>query len=97
MARRDHDAANLIKALRVNRGGLSPEQLSPEIRAKGVLAGYPASRVSVSPAEIRLIERTGHIPTPRIKFALAFYFDLIPGQIWKRDAFPFPAPERVAA
>lgn len=87
---RDWEAANLIRALRVNRAGLSPEQLSPQIRAKGVQSGYTADRVSVSPAEIRLIERTGHIPTPRIKFALALFFDLTPGHIWKADSYPLP-------
>lgn len=95
--RRDLDAANLIRALRVNRTGLSPEQICPHIRAKGVESGFTADRVTVSPAEIRLIERTGHIPGPRVKFALALYFGLQPGHIWKADSFALPDLERTAA
>jgi len=82
--RKDKEAAELIRRLRTDRG-LSPESLSNSIREKAIGAGIPASKVSVSGDTIRLIERTYREPGPRVKFAIAFYFDLRPGHIWKRD------------
>lgn len=84
MVRKDKEAADLIRRLRVDRG-LSPEALSVAIRDRAVQAGMSAAKVSVSGDTIRLIERTYREPTERVKFAVAFYFDLRPGHIWKRD------------
>lgn len=85
---RDEDAADLLRKLMVSEG-LSPERLSPLIKAKGVQAGYAPSRVRVSPDTLRLI-LTGHEPGPRVKFAVALYFGLKPGDIWERDKFELP-------
>ena len=78
--------------------GHSPRSLSSAILAKGVRVGYPPHRVKVSHDSLHLIFRTGHQPSPRIKFAIAFYFDLKPGQIWAADAIDFiPSATPVAA
>lgn len=87
MVRKDKDAADLIRRLRVNEG-LSPEELAQAVRDKAVQAKLPASKVSLSGDTIRLLERHHREPSPRVKFALSFYFDLRPGHIWKRDALP---------
>lgn len=84
-SRRDPEAADIIRRLRVNEG-FGRDSFVHAIRAKGVKAGYDAARFAVSADTIRLIEETGREPVPRIKFAIAFYFDLRPGQIWKRDS-----------
>jgi DNA-binding XRE family transcriptional regulator len=83
--RRDRDAADTIRRLRTDRG-LSRRDLSYAVREHGVRAGFDAGRVSVSEETIYLIETTYREPGPRIKFALALFFDRRPGQIWKRDA-----------
>jgi hypothetical protein len=82
---RDKAAAELIRRMRVNEGLGYPE-LARAIRDKGVAAGYDAARVSVSADTLYLVESTHREPGPRIKFAISFYFDLRPGQVWKRDA-----------
>lgn len=87
MVRKDKEAADLIRRLRTNEG-LSPEELAQAIRDKAAQAKLPASKVSISGDTIRLLERLHREPSPRVKFALAFYFDLKPGHIWKRDALP---------
>lgn len=85
---RDRDAAELVRKLMVEYGH-SPRSLSAAILAKGTKAGFPPRRVKVSPDSLQLILSTGHQPGPRIKWAIAFYFDLKPGQIWADDALPF--------
>lgn len=82
---KDKQAADKIRRLRVNQG-LSLRDLAAAIEEKGVAAGYDAARVAVSPDLLYLIEKRGHIPGPRIKFAIAFFFDLRPGQVWRNDA-----------
>lgn len=84
MARKDTEAGDLVRRMAIGRGH-SPESLVRAIRDQGVKDGYPATRVSVSSDTIYLVYK-GHQPGPRIKFAIANYFDLLPGQIWKDDA-----------
>jgi DNA-binding XRE family transcriptional regulator len=55
-----------LQALRINRG-LSPNELA-------YLAGTTGKT-------IRLIE-AGHVPGPRIQFAIAEVFDLLPLDLW---------------
>lgn len=55
-----------LQALRVNRG-LSPNDLA-------YLAG-------TSGKTVRMVE-AGHVPTPRIQFAIASVFELLPLDIW---------------
>lgn len=85
--RKDKAAADLIRRLRTAEG-LSPEAFAVAIRDRAVKDGFSAARVSVSGDTIRLIERDGREPGPRVKFAIALYFGLKPGHIWKRDALP---------
>lgn len=55
-----------LKALRINRG-LSPNEL--------------AHFVGVSGKTVRMAE-AGFIPTPRVQFDIAAYFELLPTDIW---------------
>jgi transcriptional regulator with XRE-family HTH domain len=73
--RRDRDAGRLLREWRTDRG-LSPEALSWELRR--------AKLETVSGRQIRRIEDTGVIPTPRVMFALASYFDAKPTDVWGR-------------
>lgn len=57
-----------MKSRRID-AGLSPEQL-------GLLVG-------VSGHTIRRIERDGCVPTPRVQFLLAQYFDLRATDVWR--------------
>lgn len=61
-----HQPNRKLEALRVNRG-LSPNDL-----------GYLAN---VSGKTIRLVE-AGHTPSPRIQFAIAEVFGLLPLDLW---------------
>lgn len=84
--RKDEAAADLIRRMRINEG-LSRHDLARAIADKGVnKGGFDRGRVSVSEDTLYLIEKFHREPGPRIKFAIAYYFDLRPGQIWKRDA-----------
>lgn len=71
---RDRHAGRLIREWRLDRG-LSPEALSWELRR--------AKLESVSGKQIRRIERDGIIPTPRVMYALATYFDARPTEVWR--------------
>lgn len=71
--------------------GHSAYTLSAAILAKGTQAGYPPHRVKVSPDSLYLLFSTYREPGPRIKWAIAFYFDLKPGQIWAADALDIHA------
>lgn len=71
---RDRSAGRLLREWRLNRG-LSPEALSWELRR--------AKLESVSGRQIRRIEDVGVIPTPRVMFALASYFEARPTDIWR--------------
>lgn len=71
---RDRSAGRLLREWRLNRG-LSPEALSWELRR--------AKLESVSGRQIRRIEEQGVIPTPRVMFALASYFDARPTDLWR--------------
>lgn len=79
---RNHPAAELLRQMRVDRG-LSPETLSKALYTEGL--GYVSGRT------IRRIESAGIIPTPRVQFALAQFFDRAPSQVW------LPRRARVAA
>lgn len=70
---RDKRAAALLKQLRIDHG-LSPEGLS--------FALLQARLGHVSGRNIRRIEGVGAIPTPRVQFALARFFDRSPSEIW---------------
>lgn len=73
MASIDRPAAQLLRELRTD-AGLSPEALSQAMLMQGL--GY------VSGKTIRRIEHTGKIPTPRVQFSIARYFDRLPSGIW---------------
>lgn len=71
---RDKAAGRLIKEWRLDKG-LSPEALSWELRR--------AKLQSVSGKQIRRIEDQGVVPTPRVQFALASYFEARPTEVWR--------------
>jgi transcriptional regulator with XRE-family HTH domain len=73
MSFRDPHAGRLVSALRRDKG-LSPEALAFEIAKRG--GGYISGRT------IRRIENNGVIPTVRVQFALASFFDMRPSQVW---------------
>lgn len=72
---RDRQAGRLLREWRLDKG-LSPEALSWEIRRLRI--------ATVSGRQIRRIEEEGIIPTPRVMFALASYFDAKPTEVWAR-------------
>jgi transcriptional regulator with XRE-family HTH domain len=73
---RDIQAGHLLREWRVDRG-LSPEALSWELRRM--------KRETVSGRQIRRIEEKGIIPTPRVMFALASFFDAKPTEVWRKS------------
>ena len=72
MASTDIAAGDMLRQLRTDRG-LSPEALSHALHMAGL--GF------VSGKTIRRIEG-GRIPTVRVQFALAQFFDRVPSQVW---------------
>lgn len=84
MACKDRRAASLIRELREERG-LSPEALSAEI--------FKTSGLYVSGRTIRRIEDIGAVPSVRVKFVIASFFDRSPASIWTGGR----ARERAAA
>jgi hypothetical protein len=72
--RRDKRAGRALCQWRVDRG-LSPEQLSFEL-ALAKIPHPPTGR------QIRRIEEEGIVPTPRVQFALASFFDARPTEVW---------------
>jgi DNA-binding XRE family transcriptional regulator len=72
-SRRDRAAAALLQQLRTD-SGLSPETLSQGIHAAKL--GYVSGR------QIRRIEREGIIPTARVQFAIAQFFERVPSEVW---------------
>lgn len=82
---RDKQAGKLLREWRLERG-LSPEALSWELRR--------AKLETVSGKQIRRIEGQGVIPTPRVMFALATFYDARVTEIWRRST---SSRERVAA
>jgi transcriptional regulator with XRE-family HTH domain len=86
---RDSHAGETIRRLRVYEG-LSREEFVRRVSAKAVRAGFDRARVEFSPDLLELVESRGHEPGPRIKFAIAFYYGVRPGQIWKGDDFELP-------
>lgn len=76
----DHAAAQRIREMREARG-YSPEALSAAIKEAGKDAPW-GDRGAVDAHTIRRIERSGHVPGPRVQFVLANYFDLTPHELW---------------
>lgn len=76
---RDKRAGQLLNALRRSRG-LSPEGLGAALHLAGL--GFVSGR------QIRRIERDGVIPTARVQFALARFFERRPDQIWMVRGLP---------
>jgi hypothetical protein len=76
----DHIAADKLIHLREARG-LSPEGLSLAIKRAAPDAAW-RERGAVDAHTIRRIERRGHVPSPRVRFVLAQFFDIEPGEIW---------------
>ena len=72
--RRDKAAGRLLREWRIDKG-LSPEALSWELRRHKL--------ETVSGKQIRRIEAEGIVPTPRVMFALASYFDARPSEVWR--------------
>jgi transcriptional regulator with XRE-family HTH domain len=72
---RDRQAGRLLREWRLDRG-LSPEALSWEIRRLRI--------ATVSGRQIRRIEEQGIIPTPRVMFALASFFESKPTEVWTK-------------
>lgn len=70
---RNRLAGQLLKSWRLDRG-LSPEALSWEIARRDL--------AFVSGRQIRRIEDEGVIPTPRVMFALASFYETTPTSIW---------------
>ena len=70
---RNRRAGDLIRELRVD-AGLSPEALAHAI--------YSEKLGSISGRTIRRIEQTGAVPSPRVQFAIAQFFDRLPSEIW---------------
>lgn len=77
--RKDKPAAALLADLRRDQG-LTPEALSRAILEHPALG----ARWFVHPNTIRLIERNGTIPTVRVQFALATFFNRLPSDIWRQ-------------
>lgn len=73
---RNRHAGRLLKTWRINKG-LSCEQLAWEIAT--------ARLGHVSGRQIRRIEAEGIVPTPRLMFALASFFDSTPADVWTRE------------
>jgi transcriptional regulator with XRE-family HTH domain len=76
---RDRQAAALLRTWRIGRG-LSPEQLAWQLAVTG--------RGHVSGRQVRRIEQEGIVPTARVMFALATYFDTTPDRVWRCVAQP---------
>lgn len=79
---RDRDAGRILREWRLDRG-LSPEALSWELRR--------AKLETVSGRQIRRIEDQGVIPTARVMFALASYFEARPSEVWRKALKPVTA------
>jgi DNA-binding XRE family transcriptional regulator len=73
--RRDKRAGRLIRQWRIDRG-LSPEQLAWQL----VMAKIPNPPTGRT---IRHVEDDGVVPTPRVQFALASFFDARPTEVWQ--------------
>ena len=85
----DHAAAQRIREMREARG-YSPEALAAAIRDAAQDAPW-GDRGAVDAHTIRRIEKTGHVPGPRIQFVLASFFGLVPHELW------LPRASRLAA
>jgi hypothetical protein len=72
---RDRQAGRLLREWRLDKG-LSPEALSWEIRRLRI--------ATVSGRQIRRIEEQGIVPTPRVMFALATFFEAKPTEVWMK-------------
>lgn len=87
-AKRDYRAGDYIRELRESRG-YGVKELAEAIEEIATKSGEP--RYTVSSRSIYRIEEEGQIPGPRIKFALAQFFDVPMSDIWR------PVRRKVAA
>lgn len=85
---RDPTAARLVRQLRIDRG-LSPETLSWAI--------FESTGERISGRAIRYIEHNGTVPTPRVQFAIASYFERLPSQVWGQSVPRLHARQGAAA
>ena len=81
----DPEAGALVREMREARG-LSPEALAVEISAMAAREGW--TRGTVDAYTIRRIEgkppeRLGRVPSTRVAFVVAQFFDMQPHEIWK--------------
>lgn len=78
----DHAAAQRIRELREAQG-YSPEALSAAIKEASLDAPW-GDRGAVDAHTIRRIERTGHVPGPRVQFVLSQYLGFAaPHELWQ--------------
>lgn len=80
-AHQDWRAAQYVQELR-ETSGLSRQGLADAIEEIATKSN-DAHRYTVHPRTIYNIEVRGHEPGPRIKFAIARYFDVPMGDIWQ--------------
>lgn len=86
----DHRAADTIRELREDRG-LSQEALGKAVKREALARGWYKVHGAVDPYTIRRIEDTGHVPSERVRMAIALYFEMQPREIWQ------PQNRRLAA
>lgn len=90
----DFAAAQRIREMREARG-YSPEALASAIREASKDAPW-GDRGAVDAHTIRRIERSGHVPGPRVQFVLSQFFGFAaPHELWLPRSSR--ATERVAA
>lgn len=95
MALIDIHAAERITLMRESRG-MSPEALACDIAEHAMSEGW-GQRGAVNAHTIRRIERTGHVPGPRVAFVMASYFGMVPHELWEPCNRRMPSRARVAA
>lgn len=82
-AKRDYRAADYLRELR-ELHGLSPHQLAEAI-TEIATKSTDGVTYTVSSRTIYRIEEQGQVPTARIKFALASFFDVPMYDIWRHE------------
>ena len=80
----DRQAARKVRELRED-AGLSQERLAAALRRRARAGDWPAEVGTVDASTIRAIEDLDHVPSQRIKVALALYFDVPWRSIWERE------------
>jgi ribosome-binding protein aMBF1 (putative translation factor) len=85
----DFAAAQRIREMRESQG-LSPEALAAAVKEAAETAPW-GNRGAVDAHTIRRIEKTGHVPGPRVQFVIANFFGVVLHDLWE------PRRGRVAA